>query len=175
MYARIALAITVVPLLLMLPGMQWQASAQALLTSTLHIQTGSAGPLPHFTPLVAGWMTLCSLLWAAVLIHLMNRDDQSQAPKVTQFRPLDAIVVSALVIGFIVFGLQMTLWHLGKTDMTTGLKRNGYLFQSLYHYKAGVILGELFFMAILIATWIAIAAVMLNLRDLIKARTRSSP
>ena len=73
-----------------------------------------------------------------------------------QFKLWDAVLVVVCILGFIWFSFSMMQWHFAQQDMTIGLSRNGYLFQSLYHYQLGVVFAELFFMLFMVFSQLAI-------------------
>lgn len=142
------------------PEMNWQHDVFQFITEKLKIQTGMFGPLAFYTVSVTAYFSLLSGIWA-VFLFCMIWQEQRQITSHTrsqtvQFKLWDGILVVVCIIGFIWFSFSMMQWHFAKQDMTVGLGRNGYLFQSLYQYYLGVVFAELFFMLFLVFSQLAI-------------------
>ena len=142
------------------PEVRWQADVFQFITEKLKIRTGMSGPLAFYTVLVTAYFSIFSTIWAVFLFWLIWQEDQESTIQTTsqtaQFKLWDGMLVVVCIIGFIWFSFSMMQWHFAKQDMTIGLGRNGYLFQSLYQYKLGVVFAELFFMFFLVFSQLAI-------------------
>lgn len=162
---NVLLAVTLLPACIMMflpqqPTTAWQNTLFEFITQKLHIQTGMFGELALYTVFVTAYFSLLSSLWAVFIFWMLLVDKRSEIPKPSQFRIWDALMMMGLIIGFTVFSFSMMLWHFSKQDMTVALGRNGYLFQTLYQYKLGIIFGELFFMLFLIFSQLVIFMVV---------------
>lgn len=142
------------------PEMNWQIDVFHFITEKLKIQTGMFGPLAFYTVSVTTYFSLFSTIWAVFLFWLIWQEDHESTIQTTsqtaQFKLWDGVLVVVCIIGFIWFSFLMMQWHFAKQDMTVGLGRNGYLFQSLYQYQLGVVFTELFFMLFLVFSQLAI-------------------
>lgn len=142
------------------PEVRWQADVFQFITEKLKIRTGMSGPLAFYTVLVTAYFSIFSIIWAVILFGMIWQEDRESTPQrksqVAQFKLWDGVLVVVCIIGFIWFSFSMMQWHFAKQDMTIGLGRNGYLFQSLYQYKLGVVFAELFFMFFLVFSQLAI-------------------
>lgn len=150
-----------VPALIMIfcapqPEMHWQHAILNFITQKLKIQTGASGPFPFYTVTVAAYFSVFSTIWAVILFWMICREERDRIPKIAQFKFWDGLILGTLSIGFIYSSFLMMQWHFSKLDMTVGLSRNGYLFQNLYQYQLGIILGELFFSSFLIFSQLVI-------------------
>ncbi|MFW2095244.1 hypothetical protein ACG9ZL_03270 [Acinetobacter sp. ULE_I057] len=161
----VLLAVMLVPACLLMflpaqPEMNWQHNVFQFITEKLKVQTGMFGPLGFYTVSITAYFSLLSSIWAVFLFCMIWQEERETAPQTTtqtvQFKLLDGVIMVVCVIGFIWFSFSMMQWHFAKQDMTIGLGRNGYLFQSLYHYQLGVVFAELFFMLFLVFSQLAI-------------------
>ena len=161
----VLLAVMFVPVCLLMflpaqPEMNWQHDVFQFITEKLKIQTGRFGPLAFYTVSVTAYFSLLSSIWAVFLFCMIWQEERETTHQTTsqtaQFKLWDGVLMVVCILGFIWFSFSMMQWHFAKQDMTIGLGRNGYLFQSLYQYQLGVVFAELFFMLFLVFSQLAI-------------------